>query len=80
MKAKLTLSIDENVLAKARSKAKKQNRTLSELIESYLSNDFSASNSKTPITDSLTGILKGKMPDKSYKELKAVMYKDKYGL
>jgi hypothetical protein len=80
MKAKLTLSIDEDVLAKARRKAKINKRSLSEIVEDYLKINSRSEKEDTPITDSLTGILKGKIPNKPYKELRKMMYKDKYGV
>lgn len=80
MKAKLTLSIDSKILAKAKKGAKKQRIALSRLVESYFEKLYLQSEVKTPIADCLRGILKGKVPDLPYKELRDKMYKDKYGL
>ncbi len=81
MKTKLTLSIDKTVLAKAKKAAKKENKSLSELVEVYFKKKYTVvRNADTPITDSLRGILKGKVPDVPYKELRDLMYKDKYGV
>lgn len=81
MKAKLTLSIDSKILAKAKKGAKKQKIALSRLVESYFEKRYLQSELKeTPIADSLRGVLKGKVPDLPYKELRDQMYKDKYGL
>jgi predicted CopG family antitoxin len=81
MKTKLTLSIDNAVLAKAKKAAKKEKKSLSDLFEQYLKRKYVDSIKKsTPITDSLTGVLKGKIPDVSYKELRDLMYRDKYGI
>lgn len=81
MKTKLTLSIDKSVLIRAKKAAKKENKSLSELVEVYLEKKYkSATKTETPITDSLTGILKGKVPNLPYKELRDLMYKDKYGV
>ena len=81
MKTKLTLSIDKSVLIKAKKPAKKENKSLSELVEVYLEKKYkSATKTETPITDSLTGILKGKVPNLPYKELRDLMYRDKYGV
>jgi Family of unknown function (DUF6364) len=80
MKAKLTLSIDEDVLPMAKRKAKINNRSLSEIVKDYLKSNISNEKKDTPITDSLTGILKGKIPNKPYKELRKMMFKDKYGV
>lgn len=81
MKAKITLSIDKAVLEGAKVVAKKENKSLSELVEKYLKKKLRPlEKSKTPISDSLQGILKGKVPDLPYKELRALMYKDKFGV
>ena len=81
MKTKLTLSIDKTVLTNAKKAAKKENKSLSELVEGYLKKKYkTVQKTETPITDSLTGILKGKVPNLPYKELRSLMYKDKYGI
>lgn len=81
MKTKLTLSIDSEILSKAKKGAKRENIALSKLIESYFKKRYLSSESgETPIADSLRGILKGKVPDLPYKELRDQMYKDKYGI
>ena len=80
MKTKLTLSIDSKVVARAKKAAKKENKSLSEMIESFLKRKFTPAQSKSPITDSLTGILKGKIPNLPYKELRDSMYREKYGI
>lgn len=81
MKTKLTLSIDSKILEKAKKGAKRENIALSKLIESYFKKRYLRLESKeTRIADSLRGILKGKVPDLPYKELRDQMYKDKYGL
>jgi len=81
MKTKLTLSIDSKILAKAKRGAKKEKIALSKLVETYFDKKYQQLTDKpTPFTDSLRGILKGKVPDLPYKELRDRMYKDKYGL
>ncbi len=79
MKTKLTLSIDSKVLAKAKKAAKKDKVALSALVESFLRKKYKFNEIETPISDSLRGILKGKLPDLPYKELRDLMYADKYG-
>ncbi len=79
MKTKLTLSIDTKVLAKAKKAAKKDKVALSALVESFLRKKYKVNEMETPISDSLRGILKGKLPDLPYKELRDLMYTDKYG-
>jgi len=78
MKTKLTLSIDKSVLTKAKKAAKKENKSLSELVEGYLKKKYITPKSATPITDSLTGILADN--GKSYDEMRYEALKEKYDL
>jgi hypothetical protein len=77
MYTKLTLNIDQNVIENAKKYAKHQKRSVSKLVEEYLSlissssspaNEKTGYNSLGPITKELAGIIKikGKM---DYKEL-----------
>jgi hypothetical protein len=74
MYTKLTLNIDQNVIENAKKYAKHQKRSVSKLVEEYLSSISLSTNEKTgynslgPITKELVGIIKvkGKM---DYKEL-----------
>jgi hypothetical protein len=74
MYTKLTLNIDQNVIKNAKMYAKRQKRSVSKLVEEYLSSISSSTNEKIgynslgPITKELVGIIKvkGKM---NYKEL-----------
>lgn len=79
MKIRLTLSIDSKVVAKAKKAAKKDKVALSAIIETYLRSKYKVAGFETPLSDSLRGILKGKLPDLPYKELRDLMYSDKYG-
>jgi hypothetical protein len=64
MYTKLTLSIDQNVIENAKKYAKKQKRSVSRLVEEYLSSISSSANKKIeyntlgPITKELVGIIK----------------------
>ena len=65
MIAKLTLTIDKQVVDKAKTYAKKKNRSVSKLVEEYLktisSNDIAASTTQTTkadITEKITGMFK----------------------
>jgi hypothetical protein len=74
MYTKLTLNIDQNVIENAKKYAKHQKRSISKLVEEYLSSISSSVNEKIgdnslgPITKELVGIIKikGKI---DYKEL-----------
>lgn len=66
MNTKLTLSLDKNVIIRAKTYAKHRNKSLSQIIEDYLKSISKTENNPTllddipPITRSLSGILKGK--------------------
>ena len=61
MDSKLTLKLDANVIQRAKVYAKKQNISLSKLIENYL-NALTGSSSKkikvSPLVESMTGVVK----------------------
>lgn len=67
MNTKLTLSVDKTVIEKAKQYAAKENRSLSELIESYLKvlvvsepevlYTKTSPKKQTPITESLMGVI-----------------------
>ena len=63
MKTNLTLSLDKSVIKKAKSYAKKQNKSLSKIVENYFNLLFLYEDKKNnkatvvaPITKSLAGI------------------------
>lgn len=63
MNTKLTLSIEQQLIAKAKKYAKSKNSSLSELVSNYLKlltkdDPCTIKKSKTPITDSLIGAFK----------------------
>ncbi|WP_026777365.1 DUF6364 family protein [Polaribacter sp. Hel_I_88] len=64
MNTKLTLTVEEEVILKAKQYAKSKGRSLSDIVENYLKlitkkEDNSSSNiSDTPISDSLVGVFK----------------------
>jgi ribosomal 50S subunit-associated protein YjgA (DUF615 family) len=60
MSTKLTLSIDENVIEKAKSYAKNNSVSLSKLIENYLLSLTKQKSEKikvSPLVESLTGVI-----------------------
>jgi len=76
MIAKLTLTIDKQVVDKAKVYAKKKNRSVSKLVEEYLktisSTDVamsSLSSISADITDKITGMFKNEYQGQNYKEL-----------
>ena len=60
MNAKLTLKLDNKVIARAKKYAKKRNTSLSKMIESYLDSvtrEDSSGIEITPLVDSLSGVI-----------------------
>ncbi|MBI4907138.1 MAG: hypothetical protein HY820_26160 [Acidobacteria bacterium] len=59
--AKLTLSVDESVIAEAKAYAKKRETSLSEMVEGYLAAVVkSGSPEETPVLKRVRGVLKGR--------------------
>ncbi|MDZ4844499.1 MAG: DUF6364 family protein [Chitinophagales bacterium] len=60
MKAKLTLSVDRKTLERSKQYARQRSVSISKLIETYLNRltRQEIKKSDSPITDSLTGIIK----------------------
>ena len=60
MESKLTLKLDKHVISSAKKYAKKQNISLSKLIENYLNkvtHDEKEVDNITPLVESLTGVI-----------------------
>lgn len=82
MNTKLTLTIEEAVVLKAKQYAKLQGRSLSDLIENYLKAITQAEvriSRSTPITDALRGSVKDPGGD-NYKSILAEELEKKYGV
>ena len=82
MNTKLTLSIDDKIIKQAKEFAKLRNKSLSKLIEDYLSGVSSEipwnKQNIPPVTKKLAGILKGKKeinPKKDISEYLEKKYK-----
>ncbi|GMO31705.1 MAG: hypothetical protein Ta2F_07310 [Termitinemataceae bacterium] len=84
---KLTLNIEQNVIENARIYAKNQKRSISKLVEDYLStissrnNENIEYNSLGPITKELVGVIKIKENDKEsidYKDILTDALMEKY--
>ena len=83
MLAKLTLTIEQSVIEQAKEYAQKKNRSVSRIVEEYLTNivsnhDISTSFStlKSPITDSISGMFHDN--GKSYSDMLGEALQDKY--
>jgi hypothetical protein len=85
MYTKLTLSIDQNVIKNAKKYAKNQKRSVSKLVEEYLSSISLSVDKKVeyntlgPITKELVGIIKmNKNTNTGYKEILTDALMEKY--
>lgn len=90
---KLTLSADKDTIKLAKTIASEDNISVSKLFKTLINEVAKKRQKKDPLLEkykdvkipddilSLTGILKGKIPDDAnYKDLKYEYLKDKYGL
>lgn len=73
--AKLTLSVDEQVIARAKDYARQHGLTVSRMVETYLDTvvEPPAASLDTPVLRALRGILKDANPDE-YREHLAAKY------
>ncbi|MFN8407390.1 MAG: DUF6364 family protein [Sphingobacteriaceae bacterium] len=83
--SKLTLSIDSNVIHRAKQYAEKQHISLSRLVQNYLDQlikrNVDVENDIDPDILALTGILKGKIPnDIDLKDERFKYLKGKHGI
>ena len=85
MLTKLTLSIDDEVISKAKTYANRKKRSISKIVEEYLKNlarEESDSTGGFPpigkITKSLSGRLKGKYSGESYEDLLVSALQEKH--
>lgn len=83
MLTKLTLTIDQSVVERAKEYAHKKNRSVSRIVEEYLENISMKNDSipingtiKSPITDSISGMFHDN--GKAYKEILDEALQDKY--
>ncbi|GAB3695399.1 hypothetical protein GCM10027592_17590 [Spirosoma flavus] len=82
-KVKLTLTVDERVVANAKLLARQQHTSLSAMIEQLLTpvdTNIPESVSAIPSALHLRGIAKGPLSKKTDKQIRDMMYKDRYGL
>ena len=82
-KVKLTLTVDERIVVNAKRLAKLKHKSLSAMIEELLAPAGSSLPESTPAIPSalnLRGIAKGGLSQKTDKQIRDMMYKDRYGL
>jgi hypothetical protein len=76
MLTKLTLTIDDDIVLKAKDYAKKKHRSVSKLVEDYLKtiSDVETSRAEnygntSPLTNSITGMFREEYDGQSYEDL-----------
>lgn len=79
MNTKLTLNLDKSIIDEAKTYAKKNQVSLSKLIENYLNSLVSTSNKQTrrisPLVESLTGVISSEVDErKSYRDYLSEKY------
>jgi hypothetical protein len=81
-KVKLTLTVEDQVIFKAKHLAMTKKQSLSNIIEQFLLKDFlgKENDQAISIAKSLRGIGKSELSSKSDKEIKEMMVRDKYGI
>lgn len=85
MVTKLTLTIDEDVIVKAKKYAQKKNRSVSKIVEEYLKNVSELESIKSTkidydakITKSIVGMFKKEYAGQSYDDLLVSSLADRY--
>lgn len=82
MQAKLTLSIDKNVIERAKHYAQQHQQSVSSLVEAYLDRISAQANKaneiQAPITEHLIGMFAAQDNGRDYKELLADIRMEKH--
>lgn len=80
MTAKLTLSIEEETIQRAKLLAAKTGKSISKMVEEYF-NQLDAQAADKGAVKKISGLLKDKAPaDMDWKDIKAAYLKEKYGI
>ena len=84
MLAKLTLTIDDEVISRAKIYAQRKQRSVSKIVEEYLKNvsdidrtEISTSQFDSEITNRITGMFKENYSGESYKEILSAVLMEK---
>ncbi len=81
MTQKLTLSINEKTILKARRLSRRRGKSISRMVEEYLNSLAEKEDQKDSLVKQSSGILKGRVPaDMDWKKTKADYLKKKNGL
>ncbi len=79
MKTKLTLTIDQHTVQKAKVYVAKSSESLSSVIENFL-RSLAGKNMRQSSVDASRGLLKGKYRSLSDKEIREEHYQQKHGI
>jgi predicted CopG family antitoxin len=80
MTVKINLTIDEEVIKRAKSYAKKTNTSVSKMVQEFLDkNTGNKKSNEKNFVEKYAGTLKGKLSDKDVEKIKAEKIKEKYG-
>ncbi len=83
-KVKLTLTIEESLVAHAKEMAQRRQLSLSQMVEEFLSSSKAArgylSTKGMTKAQKLRGIAKSALSGKTDQEIKEMMHKERYGL
>lgn len=80
MKTKLTLTIEQSVVEEAKRYSRKNRKSLSALIEEFLHQLSHKSKTQPSVVETTKGILKDAYKEKTDKEIRDKIYKEKYGI
>jgi hypothetical protein len=81
MTTKLTLSIEKKTIERAKILSSKRGKSISKIVEEYLNTITDKEENKRSAVKKLSGVLKNKVPGNiSWKEVKSVYLRKKYGL
>ena len=81
MTRKLTLSINEKTVQKAKLISRRRRKSISRMVEEYLNSIVEKEDQKPSLVKKSSGILKGKVSaNLDWKKTKAAYLKKKYGL
>jgi hypothetical protein len=79
MKTKLTLTVDQNTVQKAKDHVGKTSESLSSVIEKFLKS-LAEKKTRKSVVDSSKGILKEKLGSMSDKDIRKAYHKEKHGV
>lgn len=79
MKTKLTLTVNEHTVKKAKNYVENTSESLSSVVEEFLESLYTKK-TKPSVVNASKGLLKKKYSSKSYKDVRKEYYKEKHGV